>query len=252
MPVGTGRPLHIRRRSGRRRWRGWRLLRVSGWESVIVLARVPEGLSVPVGTGRPRVGSRLLPVAMAVTARLVRSLREGPVRRDLSCWLGRRSRLRSSRGRAPRDPNPCAAGYPGRVGRCVLPPRHHMRERRSSELRGSGDLADRHRGAVLNGGREIRDHPPGRSADRGQQRRRLALDPCAVEQEYRERHPHRRDENRGDGRRQMSERLHGRSSGSGDRSLRANAASSKIARNQRFFTISADSPRYIRAGGRPS
>jgi hypothetical protein len=226
--------MHLRRHSGRSR----RLLRVTAREPVVALARAPERLSVPVGTARPRVGGRLPPVAVA--ARLARRPREGPVLRDLRCGRGGRSRLRGSRGRALRDPNPFATVYPVRVGRCLLPPRHEVLGRRSGALRGRGDLSDWLRGAVANGCREIRDHPPGSSADRGQQRPRLALDPGAVEQEHRERYPHRRNENGGDGRRQMSERLHGRIVGSDGRSLMANAASSKIARNQRFFTISAE------------
>ena len=200
--------MHLRRRSGRRRWRGRRLLRVSAWESVVVLARAPERLSVSVHTRHRHSGGRLQP--MAVAARLARRLRERTVRRDLRCGWAGRSRLRSGRESATRDSNPCAAVYSGRVGRRFLSPRHQMHGRRSGELRGSGDLADRHRGAVLNGGRKICDHPPGRSADRGQQRRRLAPDPGALEEEHRERDPHRRNENGGEGRRQMSERLHGR------------------------------------------
>src|SRR4029077_18808954 len=161
--------MHLRRGSGRRRWRGPRLLRVSGWWSVVMLAQVTERLSVPVGTGRPRVGGPLLPVTVA--ARLARSLCKGLVHRDLRRGLEGRSRSRGRSGRAPRDPNPCAWMYPMRVGNCLLPPRHEVLGRRS------GDLTDWLRGAVVNGGREIRDHSSGSSADRGQQRRRLALNP---------------------------------------------------------------------------
>ena len=196
--------MHLRRRRGRRRWRARRVLRVSACEPVVVLARVTGRLSVPVGTGRLRVGGPLLPMPVTLAARPARSLRKGLVHRDLRCGLGERSRSRGRSGRAPRDPNPCAWMYPMRVGNCLLPPRHEVLGRRS------GDLTDWLRGAVVNGGREIRDHPPSSSADRGQQRRRLAPDPGAVEQEHRQRYPHRRNENGGDGRRQMSEHLHSR------------------------------------------
>jgi len=61
---------------------------------------------------------------------------------------------------------------------------------------------------LLNGSREIGGNPPGSPADHSQQRRRFALDPRAVEQVDRERHPDRRHENGGDRRREMSERFH--------------------------------------------
>ena len=205
--------MHLRRRSERRQWRGRRLLRVSAWASVVVLARVTERLSVSVRPPCLRSGGRLQPTAVAVAVRLARSLRrtgERPGRHDRRGGRDRRSRLRSSSGRAPRDSNLCPVVYPVRAGRCSLWSQDEVLGRRSGEPSGRGDLTDWLRGAVVNGGREIRDHPPGSSADRGQQRRRLALNPGAVEQEHGQRYPHRRNENGGDDRRQMSEHLHSR------------------------------------------
>ena len=181
----------------------------------MVLARAPERLSVPVHTGRLRSDGRLQPmaVAVAVAASIDRSGRrtaEGLARRHRRCGSGGRSQLLGSGRRPPHDPRPSVAVYPVRVGRCSLPPRCEMLGRRRGKLRGRSGLAGWLRSALADGSREIRSHPPGSSADQSYQRRRLALDPGAREQEHRQRDPHRRNENGGDGRRQMSEGLHSR------------------------------------------
>jgi hypothetical protein len=152
-------------------------------------------------------------VTVAVAANLARSGRrtaEEPARRHRRCGSGGRSRLLGSGRRLPHDPRPSVAVYPVRVGRCSLPPRCEMLGGRGGKLRGRSGLAGWLRSALVDGSREIRSHPPGNSADHSRQRRRLALDPGAREQEYRQRDPHRRHENGGHGRRQMSEGLHSR------------------------------------------
>jgi hypothetical protein len=205
VPVPTA--VHLRRRSGRRGWCGRRLLRRSVWESAVVLSRASERVPVSV-RGHMRSGGRLPPTAVA--ARLARRRRrtaEGPAGRYRRCGSGGRSRLRGSGGRTSPDPAPNAAVYPVRVG-CRSPSRHEMLGPRSDVLRGGGGLADWLRGALVSDSRKIGGHASGSPADHSQERRRLALDPRAREQVDRERYPHRRKENGGDRRRQMSERLH--------------------------------------------
>jgi hypothetical protein len=181
----------------------------------VVIARAPESLSVPVHTGRLRSDGRLQPMAVAVAMaasvdRSGRRTADGPARRHRRCRSGGRSLLLGSGRRLPHDPRPSVAVYPVRVGRCSLPPRCGMLGRRRGKLRGRSGLAGRLRSALVDGSREIRNHPPGNSADHSRQRRRLALDPGAREHEHRQRDPHRRNENCGHGRRQMSEGLHSR------------------------------------------
>src|SRR5206468_10198029 len=92
------------RSSGPRRRRRRRLLRVSAWESVVVLARAPERLSVPVRAGHGRSGSRPPCAAVAVhPARYRRRTAEGQPRR---------SRRRGSGGRALHDPATSATVCP--------------------------------------------------------------------------------------------------------------------------------------------
>ena len=181
----------------------------------MVLARAPERVSVPVQAGRWRSDGRVQPMAVtvAVAANLARSGRrtaEEPARRHRRCGSGGRSRLLGSGRRLPHDPRPSVAVYPVCVGRSSLPPRCEMLGRRGGKLRGRSGLASRLRSALVDGSREIRSHPPGNSAGHSRQRRRLVLDPGAREQEHRQRDPHRRNKNGGDGRRQMSEGLHSR------------------------------------------
>jgi hypothetical protein len=59
---------------------------------------------------------------------------------------------------------------------------------------------------MVDGSREIRGYAPCSPADHGQERRRLALDARAGEQEDRERYPHRRSEGDRNCRREMGER----------------------------------------------
>jgi hypothetical protein len=208
VPVPTA--VHLRRRGGRRQWRGRRLLRVSVWESVVVLARARERLTVPVRTGRGRSGGgpRTAVAVAACLARCRLRTAEELARRDRRCGSGRRSRLRVSGGRAPPDPAPTAAVDPVSIGR-YFSPRPEMLGPRNGELRRGGSrLADRLRSALVSGSREIRGHAPGSAADHSQQRRRPALDTRAGKQEEPERDPHRRNENGGGCRRQMNERLH--------------------------------------------
>ena len=188
-------------------------------------ARMPfrdRAPSLP-STGHRRSGGRLQRTAVAVAVGVARC-------RHRRCGSGGRVGLPRTEERAAR-PRSERGGVPCAPWSLPSPPRHEMLGRRSGELRGGGGLADWLRSALRNGSREIRSYASGSPADHGQQRRRLALDPGAGEQERRERHPHRRNEDGGDSRRQMSERLHVRVFGSGGRPLRANAASPNIARN---------------------
>ena len=131
-----------------------------------------------------------------------------------------------------------AAVYPVRVGRCLLPPRRECSDgvaASCAEGRPCGPAPS----AVVNGSREIRDHPsaapptaPSTASARPGPRRRGAGTPRALSPS-----PQRKSR----GRSATDERTPSWSSiGSGDRSLRANAASPTIARNQRFFTISPE------------
>lgn len=168
MPVPTA--VHLRRPSGRRRWRVRRLLRVSAWESVVVLARAPERLSVPVRPWLLHTGGRLQCVTVA-----------GRRRGSGGC-----SCVRGNRMGVPHDPAPSAAVYAVRVGRCDSPPQHDLNRPHSGDLRVRSGFTDWLRSGLFNGGREIRGNASGSPADHCQQRRRPAVD-RAGEQEDRQR-----------------------------------------------------------------
>ena len=214
VPVPAAVALRRSRSPGNRPRSLRRLLRQSGRKSAVVLARMPDCLSVP-----------------------VRRRSRGPC--DHLHWrCGRWRRCGSHphrRWRASYDPGRSAPGCRVRPRRRLLRLRHELLGRRSGDLRERAGMPNRRRSARLGGSRDIHGHSPCGTARR-QERRRLAPHRRAGEQEDRKRHPDRRSERGGDdGRQADGGSLHVRVIGRSAVFTELRTPTHKIARKWRFL-----------------
>jgi hypothetical protein len=178
----------------------------------MMLGRVPARMAVPT----PRSGGRFGGVAMPVAERLRLALwRTDRLRRgDRRCRgrRGNRDRRRWSRGGAGGADNPRTRAHTrvmhwmDTVDRGARSPYGHG----PGEDRRCRDDRRRCRRRSVPGGRSRRGHSDAlsRAAERGQQRNRLALQPCARQQEHRKRNADRRPKGESGWREVGERRLH--------------------------------------------